>query len=250
MTPPRVQAQPPILTFDLGGDLAAILCLILFRKTSQSGLSGTAHPRSTAQRVRRPIKDRGRSLHEPVGTTVLLAQAPYARLIELDRLGSGIGMSDELAERASRRRKLRLVLPGEPDIHGVNVVIKRLEIDAMSLERPGPVDHVGKDIQGGVVQGLGYALHEEVTIGANGRVCQNGFETYRVPLALDVVPVEISLYEGAPSVGPLGTKGRRGADPECRRDHRLRGGQRDREACPGIAADTAAGARTATRSQG
>ncbi|MGY4318698.1 hypothetical protein ACVWW1_008025 [Bradyrhizobium sp. JR3.5] len=33
------------------------------------------------------------------------------------------------------------------------------------------------------------------------------FETYRVPLALDVVPVEISLYEGAPSIGPLGTKG-------------------------------------------
>lgn len=62
-------------------------------------------------------------------------------------------------------------------------------------------------IQGGVVQGFGYALHEEVTIGANGRVCQNGFETYRVPLALDVVPVEISLYEGAPSAGPLGTKG-------------------------------------------
>jgi CO/xanthine dehydrogenase Mo-binding subunit len=62
-------------------------------------------------------------------------------------------------------------------------------------------------IQGGVVQGLGYALHEEVTIGANGRVCQNSFETYRVPLALDVVPVEISLYEGAPSIGPLGTKG-------------------------------------------
>lgn len=62
-------------------------------------------------------------------------------------------------------------------------------------------------IQGGVVQGLGYALHEEVTIGSNGRVCQNGFETYRVPLALDVVPVEIDLYEGAPSIGPLGTKG-------------------------------------------
>jgi CO/xanthine dehydrogenase Mo-binding subunit len=62
-------------------------------------------------------------------------------------------------------------------------------------------------IQGGVVQGLGYALHEEVTIGSNGRVCQNDFETYRVPLALDVVPVEINLYEGAPSIGPLGTKG-------------------------------------------
>jgi CO/xanthine dehydrogenase Mo-binding subunit len=62
-------------------------------------------------------------------------------------------------------------------------------------------------IQGGVVQGLGYALHEEVSIGANGRVCQNNFETYRVPLALDALPVAISLYEGAPSIGPLGTKG-------------------------------------------
>ena len=62
-------------------------------------------------------------------------------------------------------------------------------------------------IQGGVVQGLGYALHEEISIGANGRVNQTGFETYRTPLAQDVVPVEISLYEGAPSIGPLGAKG-------------------------------------------
>jgi CO/xanthine dehydrogenase Mo-binding subunit len=62
-------------------------------------------------------------------------------------------------------------------------------------------------IQGGVVQGLGYALHEEISIGANGRINQTGFETYRTPLAQDVVPVEISLYEGAPSIGPLGTKG-------------------------------------------
>jgi len=62
-------------------------------------------------------------------------------------------------------------------------------------------------IQGGVVQGLGYALHEEISIGANGRINQTGFEVYRTPLAQDVVPVEISLYEGAPSIGPLGTKG-------------------------------------------
>ena len=62
-------------------------------------------------------------------------------------------------------------------------------------------------IQGGVVQGLGYALHEEISIGADGRIRQCGLETYRAPLAQDVVPVEISLYEGAPSIGPLGTKG-------------------------------------------
>jgi CO/xanthine dehydrogenase Mo-binding subunit len=62
-------------------------------------------------------------------------------------------------------------------------------------------------IQGGVVQGMGYALHEEISIGANGRIRQDSLETYRVPLAPDVVPVDISLYEGAPSIGPLGTKG-------------------------------------------
>jgi CO/xanthine dehydrogenase Mo-binding subunit len=62
-------------------------------------------------------------------------------------------------------------------------------------------------IQGGVVQGLGYALHEDVTIDADGRILQQGFETYRVPLAQDVVPVDICLHEGAPSIGPLGAKG-------------------------------------------
>ncbi|AID28151.2 aldehyde oxidase [Mesorhizobium sp. SEMIA 3007] len=62
-------------------------------------------------------------------------------------------------------------------------------------------------IQGGVVQGLGYALHEEVTITADGRIAQDDFETYRLPLAQDVIAVAADLYEGAPSMGPLGTKG-------------------------------------------
>ena len=62
-------------------------------------------------------------------------------------------------------------------------------------------------IQGGVIQGIGYALHEEHTIGEDGCIQQSGFETYRVPLALDSVTVEIDLYEGAPSIGPLGVKG-------------------------------------------
>jgi CO/xanthine dehydrogenase Mo-binding subunit len=66
---------------------------------------------------------------------------------------------------------------------------------------------IAGQIQGGVVQGLGYALHEEMSVGIDGRIRQTGLETYRVPLAQDVVPVEISLYEGAPSIGPLGVKG-------------------------------------------
>jgi CO/xanthine dehydrogenase Mo-binding subunit len=66
---------------------------------------------------------------------------------------------------------------------------------------------IAGQIQGGVVQGLGYALHEEISIDGEGRVRQTGLDTFRVPLAQDVVPVDIYLHEGAPSIGPLGVKG-------------------------------------------
>ena len=36
---------------------------------------------------------------------------------------------------------------------------------------------------------------------------QEGFESYRIPMAQDVLPIEVDLYEGAPSVGPMGAKG-------------------------------------------
>ncbi len=66
---------------------------------------------------------------------------------------------------------------------------------------------IASQIQGGVVQGLGYALHEEISLDDEGHVRQTGLETFRVPLAQDVVPVDIHLHEGAPSIGPLGVKG-------------------------------------------
>jgi len=66
---------------------------------------------------------------------------------------------------------------------------------------------IASQVQGGVTQGLGYALHEEITLDGEGCVRQTGLETYRVPLASDVVPVEVHLHEGAPSRGPLGAKG-------------------------------------------
>ncbi|WP_191058231.1 xanthine dehydrogenase family protein molybdopterin-binding subunit, partial [Geminicoccus harenae] len=92
----------------------------------------------------------------------------------------------------------------DPETGQVEVLAYRVVQDVGRAINPRAI---GGQIQGGVVQGLGYALHEEVTIGTDGQVRQQGFETYRVPLAQDVVPVEIDLYEGAPSIGPLGTKG-------------------------------------------
>jgi CO/xanthine dehydrogenase Mo-binding subunit len=66
---------------------------------------------------------------------------------------------------------------------------------------------ITSQVQGGVVQGLGYALHEEVTIGTDGRINQSGFETYKIPGVGDALPIKLEMFEGAPSIGPLGTKG-------------------------------------------
>ena len=92
----------------------------------------------------------------------------------------------------------------DPDTGHVEVLAYRVVQDVGRALNPRAI--MGQ-IQGGVVQGLGYALHEEVTITEDGRIAQDSFETYRVPLAQDAVPVVADLYEGAPSMGPLGTKG-------------------------------------------
>jgi CO/xanthine dehydrogenase Mo-binding subunit len=92
----------------------------------------------------------------------------------------------------------------DPDTGHVEILSYRVVQDVGRALNPRAIQG---QIQGGVVQGMGYALHEEMTVGANGRIQQSGFETYRLPLAQDVVSVQIELHEGAPSIGPLGTKG-------------------------------------------
>ncbi|MGI5459204.1 xanthine dehydrogenase family protein molybdopterin-binding subunit [Streptomyces sp. CA-249302] len=92
----------------------------------------------------------------------------------------------------------------DPDTGHVRVLAYRVVQDVGRAINPRAIRG---QIQGGVVQGLGYALHETVTFTADGQVAQSGFETYRVPLAGDAVAVDVDLYEGAPSMGPRGAKG-------------------------------------------
>jgi CO/xanthine dehydrogenase Mo-binding subunit len=92
----------------------------------------------------------------------------------------------------------------DPDTGQVRILAYRVVQDVGRAINPRAIRG---QIQGGVVQGLGYALHEEITIGASGEVRQREFATYRLPLAADVVPVRVDLFEGAPSLGPLGIKG-------------------------------------------
>jgi CO/xanthine dehydrogenase Mo-binding subunit len=61
-------------------------------------------------------------------------------------------------------------------------------------------------VHGGVAQGIGYALYEQLDT-ADGVYVQQDLEAYRLPTALDVPPIEIVLLEHPAPHGPFGAKG-------------------------------------------
>jgi CO/xanthine dehydrogenase Mo-binding subunit len=64
-------------------------------------------------------------------------------------------------------------------------------------------------VEGGVVQGIGYALFEEVLTASDGRTANDNLADYRMPTIADIPSVlEVELVEGHEALhGPLGAKG-------------------------------------------
>jgi len=61
-------------------------------------------------------------------------------------------------------------------------------------------------IEGGVAQGIGYALYEEMVL-EDGRLVNPNFTDYRVPTALDIPRVAYQIDEEPDPTGPYGAKG-------------------------------------------
>ncbi|AET67044.1 aerobic-type carbon monoxide dehydrogenase, large subunit CoxL/CutL-like protein [Desulfosporosinus orientis DSM 765] len=61
-------------------------------------------------------------------------------------------------------------------------------------------------IAGGVTQGIGYALLEEVEL-QEGKIKNPAFSSYLIPTALDVPAIEAFYVEDAECTGPFGAKG-------------------------------------------
>ncbi|HWP57721.1 MAG TPA: xanthine dehydrogenase family protein molybdopterin-binding subunit [Candidatus Acidoferrales bacterium] len=68
-----------------------------------------------------------------------------------------------------------------------------------------PVGHQGQ-IDGGVVQGVGYALMEQVRV-EDGRVTTTNFGDYKIPTARDIPELATILLKSETGVGPYKTKG-------------------------------------------
>ena len=68
-----------------------------------------------------------------------------------------------------------------------------------------PIGHQGQ-INGGVVQGIGHALTEELTL-QDGRVVNPGLADYKMPSIADLPELRTALVESEEGVGPYRTKG-------------------------------------------
>jgi CO/xanthine dehydrogenase Mo-binding subunit len=67
--------------------------------------------------------------------------------------------------------------------------------------------YVEGQIQGGVVQGIGWALNEEYVFSAAGVMENAGFLDYRMPVASDVPMIDTTLVEVPNPLHPYGVRG-------------------------------------------
>ena len=67
--------------------------------------------------------------------------------------------------------------------------------------------YVEGQIQGGVTQGIGWALNEEYIYDKNGRLDNPGFLDYRVPVASDLPMIEAVMVEVPNPRHPFGARG-------------------------------------------
>ena len=97
----------------------------------------------------------------------------------------------------------------------VSQVAVDMETGEIRVERHIACHDVGKainpravegQIAGGVAQGIGMALMEEVTY-SDGRITNPGFTDYILPTVRDVPPVECIIIENDDPLGPFGARG-------------------------------------------
>lgn len=67
-------------------------------------------------------------------------------------------------------------------------------------------ENVEGQIEGGFVQGLGYALFEKIKFN-NGKALNTNLADYKLPTALDVPPIDTAIIENMEPSGPFGAKG-------------------------------------------
>ena len=61
-------------------------------------------------------------------------------------------------------------------------------------------------VEGGIVQGIGLALTEDIIYGKNGKVLTDSFMQYKMPARKDIGKIDVEFLESYEPTGPFGAK--------------------------------------------
>ncbi|GAA5519143.1 hypothetical protein Lsed01_01581 [Demequina sediminis] len=91
----------------------------------------------------------------------------------------------------------------EPDTGTVRILQSVQAADAGVVLNPA---QCRGQVEGGVAQGIGSALYEEVLVGEDGAPANPAFRVYRVPQMADVPDTEVYFADTSDVLGPMGAK--------------------------------------------
>lgn len=158
----------------------------------------------------------GRVLHPPSGREVTLAQlasfmpredrvcisqfvAPVCEEIPGTAKGFFIGFPHVVFAYGAHLARIEVDLP----TGAIRVCDYLAATDGGAVINPSMFD---QQVHGGVAQGLGYALMEDVVV-REGAVVSDSFATYLIPGAMDLPEIISRAVEGREETGPFGMKG-------------------------------------------
>lgn len=151
----------------------------------------------------------------------------YLNSIEIDSL---MGFCKKLSEKQEVKTYGRFDMPdisweehtglGIPYIayhYGANVCYLTVDMvtGMVSIDEYFAVHDIGKVINpvclrgqiiGGIAQGIGYALMEDIGI-YNGVIENRNFDNYLIPTSMDIPPIHTETVESNEPIGPYGAKG-------------------------------------------
>jgi CO/xanthine dehydrogenase Mo-binding subunit len=173
-----------------------------------------------AQDVKRQLRERAATLWKVEPDAVRFAdgkvfsssdaQAPLA-LPELAKQlgrtgGPVVGRATVNAQKATGAAFAATLVDVEVDVETGKVDVLRCTViqDAGRAIHPA---YVEGQMQGGTVQGIGWALNEEYVYDADGRLQNAGFLDYRMPVALDLPMIDTVIVEVPNPRHPYGVRG-------------------------------------------
>ncbi len=121
------------------------------------------------------------------------AGGPVSSQVSMDPRGAGGAFATHIVD-----------VEVDPDTGKVTVLDYTAVQDAGKAIHPS---YVEGQIQGGVVQGIGWALNEEYRFSADGRMENSSFLDYRMPTSLDLPMIGTVIVEVANPGHPYGVRG-------------------------------------------